>query len=68
MEFLLSSILETKQNHIIDQVPELIEQGASHPIFQQLSRISLHNSCKNFSSVQLNSGKKIIWEQNILLH
>lgn len=60
MEFLLSSILEAKQSHIIDQVPELKEQGTVHPIYQQLSRISLQNSCRNFHSVQSKSpGKEI---------
>lgn len=52
---LLEVIKSTKQEHILEQVPELLDQGISHPIYQQLSQISIENSLKFFNYATSNN-------------
>lgn len=49
MEALRNKLKELNQEHIFQQIPELSE---SHPIFQQLTKIDLAASLRNFESAK----------------
>jgi UDP-N-acetylglucosamine/UDP-N-acetylgalactosamine diphosphorylase len=52
MEELKENLIELRQDHILEQIPEL---SISHPIFMQLKKLDLKSSISNFESARNSS-------------